>query len=720
MTLTKIKWTVFFRSNPALNIFFVCLTGLALIFALHTRGRIFRPEWGMYFLAWVIPAFGFWIWKSRDSQDTPPSEIQRGTVVLIFFMVLSFFSSFVLHKWFYFLNWRPQIFPLESTMVLFVVSCLFLSLVLFCKPGLKLTPWLLLLLIGVQLWCFFCLYQRTGGEAIYRDDHPSFIFRLWEFARTFPHTVNYVPYWNAGVVDYCGVTSGIGAIGLPLFPFWKWINIFDFYTYAFGFYFIAVIPLIALFSSRLLGAGWAGSVCAGFLGLGVSRHFFLWLLEYGTVGSLFSSCFILPVSVVLYRIVQFDEMNWKTAGILILSAFFLFQWPPGIILCSLMGISFLASFRQWTFKKWIFLALCAAAILILDAKPLLTIFTRGQETVHYVNASQGTINYWKEFRDGWIYLFAHWQEGHPLLIFLGLGGIFVVPKSFRKWYLPILVGLAFLTGWGSYWRPHLQLGRTSIPLFFVCIAPAAFLIDQLMMMRQKKTAMFRATVIALLVLGGWNVSRLYANRGVEHYVVLPQEIKDLTAWIQSNTASDERILFAGATVHGFGGGHVAALPILTNREMMACDYYHFPPGTIEYNYPPKLFRSSIGKMREFLGLYRVGCVITFRENYKKSFREEMKELFEEKISIGDKTIFKVRQTSPSLFVKGEGTVKAAFNRIQVNLSGDTEEVVIRYHWEDGLKSRLPVELFPYDAAEGIRLIGIRPNGVRSIEIVYDD
>lgn len=720
MTLTKVKLIEFLRSRPVLHIFFVCLSGLSLIFALHTRGRIFRPEWGIYFLLWAIPAICFWIWKRKEPQEAV-SEVQRGALVLIFFMMLSFFSSHVLHKWFYFLNWRPQVFPFESTMVIFVLASLLLSSLLLLKPGLRLTPWLALLLAGVQLWCFFCLHQRTGGEAIYRDDHPSFIFRLWEFARTFPHTSNYVPYWNAGVIDYVAVTSGIGAIGLPLLPIWKFMNIFDIYTYAFAFIYIFVMPLMAVFSLWLLGTGWAGSLCAGFLALGVSRHFFLWLLEYGTIGALFSSFFILPVSVLLYRVVHFDEINWKTAGMFIISVFFLFQWPPGIMLCACLGISFIFNFQQWTFRKCLFLTACAMAVFILDAKPILTIFTRGLETVSYVNASEGAfISFWEEFRQGLTYLFAHLQEGHPLLVFLGLGGLMVVPRSLRKWYVPVLICLALLTGWGPFWKPHLQLGRMSIPFFFLLIAPAAFLADHVLKMGRKKTAVFRATVIVLLVLGGWNVSRIYANQGLEHYVVLPREVKELTAWIYSHTAPDERILFAGATVHGYGGGHIAALPILTGREMMACDYYHFPRGTVEYNYPPKAFRSSPEKMGEFLRLYRVGCVITFRKNYKKFFREEMKEFLEEKITIGDKTIFRVKEIPASMFLRGEGRLKADFNRIQINLSPDTAEAVIRYHWDDALKSRLPVELFPYDAGEGIRFIGIRPNGVRNFEIVYDD
>ena len=51
-------------------------------------------------------------------------------------------------------------------------------------------------------------------------------------------------------------------------------------------------------------------------------------------------------------------------------------------------------------------------------------------------------------------------------------------------------------------------------------------------------------------------------------------------------------LFAGETVHGYGGGHVAVLAYLTGRQMMACDYYAFSPDLVEYNYPPREWRAG--------------------------------------------------------------------------------------------------------------------------------
>ena len=82
-----------------------------------------------------------------------------------------------------------------------------------------------------------------------------------------------------------------------------------------------------------------------------------------------------------------------------------------------------------------------------------------------------------------------------------------------------------------------------------------------------------------------------------------------------------------------------------------------------------------------------------------------------------KTLFKVRQTS-SLFLEGEGSLDATFNRIHVRLSQDFDQVVIRYNWTEGLKSSAPVEIFPFDMGDGVQFIGIRPKRVKDFELKF--
>ena len=230
----------------------------------------------------------------------------------------------------------------------------------------------------------------------------------------------------------------------------------------------------------------------------------------------------------------------------------------------------------------------------------------------------------------------------------------------------------------------------------------------------------RAGLLALLVLGGWNTAMLYANRNPAPYSVLPPRYQDFIDWIGENAPESTRVIFAGRTVHYYGGGHIAYLPILTGREMMADDYYAFPVGTIEYNYPPPRFRKSAGRLMDFMNLYNVSYVITYKDLWKKVFRQQPGQ-YEEQKDFEDLGIalFRVLR-EPAIFAKGNGTVQAGFNRIRVQLEDANAEAVIRYNWHDRLSVDAPAELFPWDAGDDIRFIGIRPNGKTDVEIKYKD
>jgi hypothetical protein len=83
----------------------------------------------------------------------------------------------------------------------------------------------------------------------------------------------------------------------------------------------------------------------------------------------------------------------------------------------------------------------------------------------------------------------------------------------------------------------------------------------------------------------------------------------------------------------------------------------------------------------------------------------------------DWVVFHLKR-EPSFFLSGSGRVRARFNALDVELDSVPSEVVIKYRWLDGLRAPAPVELFPYEAASGVTLIGIRPHGMRQIPIRF--
>jgi hypothetical protein len=293
--------------------------------------------------------------------------------------------------------------------------------------------------------------------------------------------------------------------------------------------------------------------------------------------------------------------------------------------------------------------------------------------------------------NGFHHLVAHLQEAHPLLLFLGLAGLFALTaRSVRRWFAPSLLGFAFLAGWGPQLKPQLELGRMAIPLMFLAIAPAAIAGARLLRAADRRLAPARAALVALLVLGAWNVVSLYRNQGAAYYRVMPPAIRDFADRLRQEVPPDGRVMFAGATVHHFGHGHVAYLPVLAEREMMAVDYYHFPTTYVFYEYPPPAFLHSREAVLEFIRLYNVTHVVTFHDRWKSFFRDldgQAREL--DGFEPVHASVFALQRES-SRFLQGRGQVAAGFSALEVRLDDPAAEAVLCYNWHDHLSAPAPV------------------------------
>ena len=710
MSLKKAKWTV--------RVLVGLVLGVGFLLALHTEGRVLRKDCGPFLLWVVAPAVLVEMLRRRTSvRDQRSMRWFTPLLVLVAAMFLYLISSSVTHRWFFFVSWFPHILkPMRTDVArLVLLACLLTPFFV----GRVRALWLLVaaLMLGAQAYCLWTLIRTTGGLALYRTDHPSFMFRLWEFTQTFPQFVNYNPFWNAGTLHVVSTTSGASGPGLLLFPFLKAWPVHEVYTYGIGAIFIVLVPWICAASVRAMGGDKVAAFVGGVLGLGISRHFFLWMLHFGTIGASLSSAMILPVAALTFRVVWLRRTEWWVFPALALAACFLMLWPAGAVAGAAVALALLVNCRRWTKRMWLTLLGCGALALAMYGRTLFVVLTEGSDVVQYVMKPAGTaaapLAWLNEasLQRGWARLAGHFREASPLLLFLGVGGAFVTKRrSLRWWFVPIFVTLGLVAAWGPEWKPNFQLSRAGIPLFFVSIGPASILVSRLLRACDLRLAVVRAALFALLVLSAYNIKRIYANEGIAPYQVLRAPIPELTDWIRNETPADGRIMFAGACVHAYGWGNVAYLPVMAEREMMADDYYGFPAGTIEYNYPPRRFRASPEMMQLFMESYNVTHVLTYRDNWKQYFREHA-DTFREELSFTcvshEITVFTVLRPS-SKFLEGEGRLSADFNRIDIELDAPQERLVLAYNWIDGLHSPEGVELFPVVRDEEITLIGVRP------------
>jgi hypothetical protein len=255
------------------------------------------------------------------------------------------------------------------------------------------------------------------------------------------------------------------------------------------------------------------------------------------------------------------------------------------------------------------------------------------------------------------------------------------------------------------------------------VVPAALIGWRLVRTRDPRMAPLRAALLALLVLGVVNEARIYGNRGNAQLRVLHAPHKDCIACLSALEA-DGRVLFAGAARQAYGDGQVAYLPVLTGKEMIALDYFHFPDDWTHKPFPPPPFCEEDATLFRYMELYNVTHVVACEKDWvdrllaDRSHYLELKRFHYPYGREGhDVHLFQVRR-APSFLLEGEGHVTARCNRIDVTLSEPRDTVVLKYHWSDGFSADEVVDLFSVECDEGILFIGVKTNGRTEFTLSY--
>jgi hypothetical protein len=706
------------------------LVSALLLFALHTYKKLILVEYLAYYL-WFIPPvliimFLYRNYVQSNLQEDSIKELLPG-IILFIFLLLALVSSHNHFKWFYFLKWRHapvagfHYFEAGFIQFIFITQLL---IFLFLLPKRKTAAVIGMVFVFIQIICLWKFISVTNGEPLYRDDHPCFIYRIYEFLNTFPRFLNYNPEWNAGTEDCSGVTTGAVSLMFLFWPIWKIFGVFASYTYVYGILFIILMPLLYVLSLRIMGGDWASAWSAGILSIIVSHYYFLWLARYGTPGAAFSSALLVPFSACVYRGIWLNKREWWLFLALILTGFFLVLWPPGIVMGVGVFFALIVNFKRLSKKNILFLLLCFGVFFALYFRIFLIIFSPSSvsETMGSFNCSRDNTSLFslfnlKVFMEGLCNLRDHIMEGNPILIFFGIGGIlFLRNYGVKCLYIPIMVFVMIFTAWGDHISTELQFTRMGVPMFFISVVPAALWISDFLKSKNLKLVIIQPALISLLMLTGWNCVRLYGNEWFVSFETIPQDTKELISWIRTNTSEKGRILLSGATLHAYGGGHANVLPYLTKREMLASDYVLFSTYGDAPDFPPPEFRETKEKMAEYMDRYDITNVIVWDDPWKALYRK-YPEQFEEAVVIADKVVFKVKRNA-NIFFKGKGEVTANFNSIKVTVDNPSEECVIKYNWINGLYATPPSEIYPFDAGYGIKFIGIKPNGKKNIQIQW--
>jgi len=179
------------------------------------------------------------------------------------------------------------------------------------------------------------------------------------------------------------------------------------------------------------------------------------------------------------------------------------------------------------------------------------------------------------------------------------------------------------------------------------------------------------------------------------------EFATIVDWIQQEAPAESRLLFEeSGDESGFiyDGIYLSSfLPHLTGRQLVGGpinlynDRHHFAEFHSGQMFKRDVQTLTDDELRNYLRLYNISAIVAFHPASIQRL-QAIPGLVTVEQRIGPVHLMKVNQ-SLSWFIEGEGKVRAGLNRLDLSqLKG--KEVILKYHWVEGLTASPPTKLEP--------------------------
>jgi len=252
------------------------------------------------------------------------------------------------------------------------------------------------------------------------------------------------------------------------------------------------------------------------------------------------------------------------------------------------------------------------------------------------------------------------------------------------------------------WQPL----RFKVPLDLILIIAASYYLS-LSLAREGLTQQFVGATVALGLLAFLlNVIQTESSGRLQLRSTLSPEVNAIVEWIDRETPTNARLLFEESgdeTGFVYDRTYLSSfLPYLTGRQLIGGpinlynDRHHFAEFHSGKLFQKKAQNISDSELLNYLRLYNIGAVVAF-DPMSIQRLQSIPGLVTVEERIGPVHLMKVNQPL-SWFQVGEGSVKAGYNRLELSgLKGN--EVVLKYHWVDGLRTVPPTRIEPVQVAD---------------------
>ena len=501
----------------------------------------------------------------------------------------------------------------------------------------------------------------------------------------------------------------------------QWFKISAFIT-------MAAIPWLMYFSARNLFAREqirnTAAVAAALLGTiywwnSLPREMFF----YGMIGYPTAAyATILGVSL-CYRLAQ-QQTSWAVHIAWMLFAITILPLHVQSLIIFLPCIVALLIARPRLIQRYLVLSTVGAATisLALNLVWIMPAFThRGDDVSQtiveqlalFVSADPLTlVKDYLALKNYWSFRQSFWEKGVRLmLLILGTTGtVKLLRRGDKNLGILLLAGLIslFLITYFNFLIPALQAWqpmRFKVPFdLFLAIATAYALADWLMA-NSAASRVYSYTVPSLLLAASVtfliNLVQTESQGKLRLRTLIRPEIVEIARWVQQRTPDEARVLFEESgdeTGFVYDGMYLSSfIPHWSGRALIGGpinlynDRHHFA----EFHSGRLLGRDIQGftdeEIKKYFRLYNIGAVVAFHPASLKRLRS-IPGLITLDRRIGPVHLMTVNQPS-DWFVQGQGQITATLNRLEVSTSG-AKEVILKYHWLDGLVSNPPATIIP--------------------------
>ena len=312
----------------------------------------------------------------------------------------------------------------------------------------------------------------------------------------------------------------------------------------------------------------------------------------------------------------------------------------------------------------------------------------------------------------WSFRQSFWEKGFRLLLLiLGTTGT-VTLLRYRDKDVAILLGAAlislFLITYFSFLIPPLQAWqplRFKVPFDLFLTVGAAYALADWLGAGSTKSSFYSCTVPFLLFTA--SITFLINLVGTESQAKLRlrtlvrPEITEIVGWVRQDTPKEARVLFEESgdeTGFVYDGMYLSAfIPHWSGRELIGGpinlynDRHHFAEFHSGRLFGRDIQAFSDEEIKQYFRLYNIGAVVAFHPASVKRLRS-IPGLITLDRRLGPVHLMRVNQP-PYWFLQGHGQVVARLNRLEVSTAG-ASEVILKYHWLDGLISNPAATIIP--------------------------